>query len=128
MHQVKNPVLTWVQLFCLQVKKSVTDFAKSLEKPSSEKVNADEGVYYLVSPDGSFVQAFGHDEDASAIAHAVSLLAIFDALCSTVLSFYSSCACSQDKCLYIRLSSFFSLEHDLQKKAVIGSESPLSLH
>ena len=56
----------------MQVKKSVTDFAKTLDKPSNEKVAADEGVYYLVSPDGYYAQAFGHDEDATAIAHAVS--------------------------------------------------------
>ena len=66
-----------------QVKKSVTDFSKSLEKPSSEKVSADEGVYYLVSPDGAFVQAFGHDEDATAIALAVRFSAPSSRLCLT---------------------------------------------
>lgn len=55
-----------------KVKKSVTDFAKTLDKPSNEKVAADEGVYYLVSPDGYYAQAFGHDEDATAIAHAIA--------------------------------------------------------
>ncbi len=56
----------------LQIKASVTDFAKSTDKPSDEKINAHEGVFYLVSPDGDFRKAFGHDEDSTAIAHVVS--------------------------------------------------------
>lgn len=51
-----------------KVKKSVTDFAKSTDKPTDEKINAHEGVFYLVSPDGDFKKAFGHDEDSTAIA------------------------------------------------------------
>ena len=56
----------------LQIKASVTDFAKSTDKPTDEKINAHEGVFYLLSPDGDFRKAFGHDEDAVAIAHTVS--------------------------------------------------------
>ena len=55
----------------MQIKKSVTDFAKSLDKPSDEKINADEGVFYLIGPDGGFRKAFGHDEDYQKIALAV---------------------------------------------------------
>ena len=56
----------------MQIKKSVTDFAKSLDKPSDEKINAHEGVFYLIGPDGDFRKAFGHDEDSQKIALAVS--------------------------------------------------------
>ena len=64
----------WVQcLLWLQIKKSVTDFAKTADKPAAEKVNAEEGVYYLVNPDGEFERAFGHDVDSLAIALAVSI-------------------------------------------------------
>ena len=55
----------------LQIKKSVTDFAKTADQPAPEKVNADEGVYYLVNPEGEFERAFGHDIDSLAIALAV---------------------------------------------------------
>lgn len=57
----------------LQIKKSVTDFAKTAKEPAPEKVNADEGVYYLVNPDGEFERAFGHDIDSFAIALAVGV-------------------------------------------------------
>ncbi len=50
----------------------MTDFAKSLDKPSDEKINAHEGVFYLIGPDGDFRKAFGHDEDSQKIALAVS--------------------------------------------------------
>ncbi|KAL0042838.1 hypothetical protein WJX79_001182 [Trebouxia sp. C0005] len=55
-----------------KIKKSVTDFAKSLDKPSDEKINADEGVFYLIGPDGGFRKAFGHDEDYQKIALAIA--------------------------------------------------------
>ncbi|KAA6421823.1 MAG: SCO1 mitochondrial [Trebouxia sp. A1-2] len=54
------------------IKKSVTDFAKSLDKPSDEKINADEGVFYLIGPDGGFRKAFGHNEDYQKIALAIA--------------------------------------------------------
>ncbi|KAL3139352.1 Cu-binding protein [Trebouxia sp. C0009 RCD-2024] len=55
-----------------KIKKSVTDFAKTAKEPAPEKVNADEGVYYLVNPDGEFERAFGHDIDSFAIALAIA--------------------------------------------------------
>lgn len=55
-----------------KIKASVTDFAKSTDKPTDEKINAHEGVFYLLSPDGDFRKAFGHDEDAVAIAHTIA--------------------------------------------------------
>ena len=56
------------------MKKSVTDFAKSTDKPTDEKINAHEGVFYLISPDGDFQKVFGHDEDSTAIALVVEFL------------------------------------------------------
>ena len=65
----------------LQIKKSVSDFAKTADKPAAEKVNAEEGVYYLVNPEGEFERAFGHDVDSLAIALAVGACQ----LCSSAL-------------------------------------------
>ena len=77
----------------------MTDFAKTLDKPSNEKVAADEGVYYLVSPEGYYAQAFGHDEDATAIAHAVSctspLAICVQQLCALSLQLDSLCFVQQ---------------------------------
>ena len=68
-------------LLPLQIKKSVTDFAKTAKEPAPEKLNADEGVYYLVNPDGEFERAFGHDIDSLAIALAVCIILVVPAEC-----------------------------------------------
>ncbi len=85
----------------MQIKKSVTDFAKSLDKPSDEKINAHEGVFYLIGPGGDFRKAFGHDEDSQKIALAVSpqhsapqmLLSLYSNLIRAYLSITAICLC-----------------------------------
>lgn len=59
----------------------MTDFAKTADQPAAEKVNADEGVYYLVNPEGEFERAFGHDIDSLAIALAVCTSAFHLQMC-----------------------------------------------
>ena len=47
---------------------------KTLDQASDEKMNCDEGVYYLVNPSGELILSFGHDLTSRQIGSAVSLL------------------------------------------------------
>ena len=75
------------------MKKSVTDFAKTAEQPAPEKVNAEEGVYYLVNPDGEFERAFGHDVDSLAIALAVGQFVLVAVMHIKLICVFGSAGC-----------------------------------
>jgi hypothetical protein len=98
-----------------QIKKSVTDFAKSLDKPSDEKINAHEGVFYLIGPDGDFRKAFGHDEDSQKIALAVSpqhsALQMLLSLYTNPIMYFQVWYLSYDSDLYMRQHSCITTKH-----------------